>query len=117
MNGSPSRPLDFLQGVIAPMLTPVHADRALDLDGAAAFVEWLVSRRSVRTVFARSGMGKMYTFTVAETKAFGEAVVQAAGGRIGVLLGAAGEWRTRETDRTHKPEAERYLAQAVELTQ
>lgn len=112
-----SESLDFLQGVIAPMLTPVHADQTLDLDGAEAFVEWLVSRGCVRTVFARSGMGKMYTFTVEEAKQFGEAVVRAASGRIGVLLGASGEWRTRDQDRARKPNPERYLAQAVELTQ
>lgn len=117
MNRAGSPPLDFLQGVIAPMLTPVHADGTLDLPGAAAFVEWLVSRKCVRTVFARSGMGKMFTFTVAETKQFGEAVAQAANGRIGVLLGCSGEWTTRHLDRTEKPDAERYLAQAVELTQ
>src|SRR5579884_771997 len=112
-----SDPLDFLQGVIAPMLTPIHADHTLDLEGAEAFVEWLISRGCVRTVFARSGMGKMYTFTVEETKALGTAVVRAARGRIGVLLGASGEWRTRDRDRTQKPDSERYLAQAVELTQ
>ncbi|HZP81342.1 MAG TPA: dihydrodipicolinate synthase family protein [Chthonomonadaceae bacterium] len=109
-------PLPFLQGVIAPMLTPVHADGSLDLAGAAALVNWLVERKYVRTVFARSGMGKMFTFTVAETRQFAEAVIQAAEGRIGVIVGASGEWLTRAQDRTQKPEAERYLAQAVELT-
>lgn len=109
-------PPDFLQGVIAPMLTPIHADGSLDLEGAAAFVERLVSRGCVRTVFARSGMGKMFTFTVEETKAFGEAVVRAADGRIGVLLGAAGEWLTRDQDRACRPDSETYLAQAIELT-
>jgi 4-hydroxy-tetrahydrodipicolinate synthase len=110
-------PPDFLQGVIAPMFTPVHADGALDLPGAAALVEWLIAKRRVRSVFARSGMGKMFSFTVEETKRFGEAVVQANQGRLGVLLGAGGEWTTREQDRKRKPDAERYLAQAVELTQ
>jgi 4-hydroxy-tetrahydrodipicolinate synthase len=113
----PQQPLHFLEGVIAPMFTPVHADCELDLPGAAAFVDWLVSRQVVRTAFARSGMGKMYTFTVAETKRFGETVVSAARGRIGVILGASGEWLTRQEDRTNKPDAELYLAQAVELTQ
>ncbi len=110
------KPLPFLEGVIAPMFTPIHADRELDLPGAAAFVEWLIARGCVRTVFARSGMGKMYTFTVVETKRFGEAVAQAARGRIGVILGAGGEWLSRQEDRSRKPDAERYLAQAVELT-
>lgn len=117
MSSSPPEPLEFLQGCIAPMLTPVHADGSLDLPGAAAMVEWLAARRTVRSVFARSGMGKMFTFSVAETKQFGEAVVKAARGRVGILLGASGEWRTREKDRTMKPQAEKYLAQAVELTQ
>src|SRR5690349_1988075 len=111
------QPPAFLEGVISPMFTPIHADGALDLPGATAFVDWLVSRRCVRTVFARSGMGKMFTFTVAETKRFGEEVVRAARGRISVLLGASGEWLTRSEDGSPKPDAGRYLAQAVELTQ
>lgn len=115
-NAQRSTPLPFLQGVIAPMFTPVHADGSLDLAGAAAFVNGLVARKCVRTAFARSGMGKMFTFTVAETKQFAEAVIKAAEGRIGVIVGASGEWLTRAEDRTKKPEAERYLAQAVELT-
>ena len=108
--------LPFLEGVIAPMLTPIHKDGSLDLPGAASFVEWLISRRCVRSVFARSGMGKMFTFTVDETKRFGETVVKAANGKLGVLIGSSGEWVTRDKDRTQKPEAELYLAQAVELT-
>lgn len=116
MSTESSHPLPFLEGVIAPMLTPIHSDGSLDLPGAASFVEWLVSRRCVRSVFARSGMGKMFTFSVDETKRFGETVVKAANGRIGVLIGSSGEWTTRDKDRSHKPDAERYLSQAVELS-
>ncbi len=116
MSTESSHNLPFLEGVIAPMLTPVHSDGSLDLTGAASFIEWLISRRCVRSVFARSGMGKMFTFTVDETKHFGETVVKAANGKIGVLIGSSGEWTTRDKDRTHKPDAEKYLTQAVELT-
>ena len=111
------QPPDYLKGVIAPMFTPVHADRTLDMEGATAMVEWLVGLRHVRSVFARSGLGKMFTFTVDETKQLGAAIVKAAKGRIGVLLGASGEWLDRDKDRSKKPDSERYLAQAVELTQ
>lgn len=96
------------------MLTPVHSDLTLDLQGAAAMVEWLITRKCVSTVFARSGMGKMYTFTVEEAKALGKTVVNAASGRLRVLLGASGEWRTRAEGVL--PDPETYLAQAVALT-
>lgn len=103
-----------LQGVIAPMLTPVRADLSLDFEGTAAMVEWLISRGCVTTVFARSGMGGMFTFTLQEALQLGAAVMQAAAGRIHVLLGASGEWLNRSSDVL--PDADRYIEQAVELT-
>src|SRR5579862_226969 len=109
MNLMANQRSDFIQGVIAPMLTPVHADFTLDLPGVSAMVEWLISRQCVQAIFARSGMGKMYTFTVAETKALGAAVVEAAQGRIGVLLGASGEWLDR--DQGGLPDSDTYLEQ------
>jgi 4-hydroxy-tetrahydrodipicolinate synthase len=110
----PAGPPDFMRGVIAPMYTPCHRNRSLDYEGAKAMVKWLASRRCVRTVFARSGMGKMFTFTVAETKRFAETVRQAIGGRMGLLVGAGGEWLNR--DKGERPDPDRYTEQAVELT-
>jgi len=101
------------------MLTPVLPDARMSLDypGAAEYVKWLISRGCVRSVFARSGMGKMYSFTLMETKMLCADVIKAAHGKLGVMIGCGGEWLERRTDPTLKPNPRRYLAQAIELTQ
>lgn len=104
----------WLQGVIAPMFTPVDRTLRIEESGVKAFVEWLASRGCVRTVFARSGMGKMFTFTVAEACRLGEVVREAINGRMGMVLGAGGEWLHR--DRGERPDPGRYVEQAIEIT-
>ncbi len=108
------RQTDKLSSVIAPMLTPCLADGSLDLDGARAMVDYLAETGRVRSIFARSGMGRMFTFTVAETKSLGRAVREAAGDRVGFLLGCGGEWLERDTG--GHPDPNVYLNQAIELT-
>ncbi len=101
-------------GVIAPMYTPIHRDGSLDLAGTAEMVRWLADCGCVRTVFARSGMGKMFTFTVEETRQFAETVRQALQPGMGMLLGAGGEWLNRDAG-GHADELT-YTSQAIELT-
>lgn len=108
------KPLECLRGITAPFFTPCDAEGKLDLDGAAALTDWLAGRRCVRSLFVRSGMGKMFTFTVDETRQLARAVFDANAARMGLLVGAAGEWL--EKDRGAYPDPERYTAQAVELT-
>ena len=103
-----------LSGVIAPMYTPVSHDGRLDEAGTRAMVEWLAACGCVRSVFARSGMGKMFTFTVDETRRFASVVQDAIGGRMGLLVGAGGEWLNRDRG-GHAPE-DTYVRQAIELT-
>lgn len=110
----PAEPPDFLRGVIAPMLTPCRPDGSLDLPGVKRQAKWLAERRCVRTLFARSGMGRMFAFTMDETRRYAETVKEAVGERMGMLLGAGGEWLEKE--RGERPDPERYTAQAVELT-
>jgi dihydrodipicolinate synthase/N-acetylneuraminate lyase len=114
-NGYIGSPHHFLCGVITPMLTPVHSDLSMDYAGAQSMVNWLATRGCVRTVFVRSGMGRMFSFTVEETKRLAEAVHEANQGRMGLLIGAAGEWLDQKSGT--RPDSERYIAQAVELTQ
>lgn len=109
-----STTLNFLNGVIAPMLTPCRSNGSLDLDGVRGMVGWWKTRRGLNTIFARSGMGKMFSFTVEETLSLARAVRADAAGRFGVLVGAAGEWLTyREGTR---PDRNTYLTQAIYLT-
>ncbi|UCH34969.1 MAG: dihydrodipicolinate synthase family protein [Armatimonadota bacterium] len=109
----PSPPA-FLTGVITPMYTPRHEDGRLDLDGARSMVKWLKSRNCVSSVFARSGVGEMYAFTVEETRQFIDAVVDEAAGEIGVLAGCAGEFDGKPE---HRPDAAVYTEQAAGLAQ
>jgi dihydrodipicolinate synthase/N-acetylneuraminate lyase len=96
------------------MFTPRHANGRLDLDGARSMVRWLKDRKCVSSIFARSGVGEMYAFTVEETRQFVDAVVDAAAGEISVIAGCAGEF---DGDLEHRPDPARYTAQAVSLAQ
>lgn len=104
---------DFLRGAIAPLFTPFDAQGRLDLAAIPSLLQWLY-RGGARSVFARSGMGRMHTFTVAETKALAEAVMRAERGGMGVLLGCSGEWLGRA--RGERPDPDHYVEQAAELT-
>ena len=112
--GSRSSPPRFLTGVITPMFTPRHADGSLDLAGARSMVKWLKSRKCVSSIFARSGVGEMYVFTVEETRQLVDAVVSEAAGEIGVLAGCAGEF---DGNAEHRPDPARYTEQAIMLSQ
>ncbi len=112
-----SRPglMDSLCGITAPFFTPCDANGRLDLQGAASLTDWLASRRCVRSVFVRSGMGRMFSFTTDETRQLARAVLAANKGRMGVLVGAAGEWLDKETG--GYPDPGDYTEQAIALTQ
>jgi len=114
MTGSQACPPKFLTGVITPMFTPRHADGRLDLDGVRNLVRWLKDRKCVSSIFARSGVGEMYAFTVEETRQLIAAVVDAAAGEIGVIAGCAGEF---DGNPEHCPDPARYTEQAVSLGQ
>ena len=104
--------LPFPHGVIAPMFTPFRKDGEIDLEGAANLVRYLAGTGYVDGIFVRSGLGQMYTLTVAETLALARAAVDAAQGSVPILVGCAGEW---DGDLSRRPDPERYLEQSVYL--
>ena len=104
---------EFLKGVIAPMFTPCNADGSLDTKGARGFAQFLLDRDAITTVFPRSGLGKMYTFKRDEVKEIIDAVMDAVGGKIGVIPGTAGIW---DRDFNKKPDPERYTEETIELS-
>lgn len=107
-------PPRFCTGVVAPLFTPARPDGAVDPDSAAGLVDHLAGTGAVRSVFCRSGLGKMYTFTVDDTKRLARAVVGRAKRRgLGALVGCAGEWLRR--DEGVLPDPERYTEQSVTL--
>lgn len=123
-------PLPFLTGVIAPMYTPFDSKGNIDLPGVKEMVGWLKSRRVVRSIFVRSGVGQMYTYRLTEAKQVFDAAIEAAGGEIGILAGCAGEFpevieskgeylsqKSRPADRSPRLDREKYTAQSIELAQ
>ena len=105
---------EFLTGVIAPMFTPCNEDGSLDPKGASEFARFLLERGAVTTIFARSGLGRMYTFTKAEVKQIIDAVIETVGAQAGVVAGTAGIW---DRNPSEKPDPHRYTEEAIELTQ
>jgi 4-hydroxy-tetrahydrodipicolinate synthase len=102
------------------MFTPFRLDGSLDLDGAANLVQYLSSSDQepepyagrVDGIFVRSGLGQMYTFSVEETLALARAALEAAAGKVPVLVGAAGEWNG---DPSNRPNGKRYTEQSIAL--
>lgn len=102
----------FPRGVITPMPTPFAKSGEIDLGGAANLVRYLVGTGYVDGIFVRSGIGQMYAFTVEETLALARTAIEAAEGRVPILVGCAGEW---DGDPSHRPDPERYTEQSVHL--
>lgn len=102
-----------LSGVIAPMFTPVREDRSLDERGAVETARWLVEQGCVRSVFVRSGMGKMFSFTLPETRQLATWVRRALPSHVGMIVGCAGEWLDKGLG---YPDPTLYTKQACELT-
>jgi len=103
----------FLKGVIAPMFTPCKPDGSLDPWGAAEFANFLCGRDGISSVFPRSGLGRMYTFTKEEVKLIIDAVIDAVAGDAGVIPGTAGIW---DKNPRKKPDPQRYTAETTELS-
>jgi 4-hydroxy-tetrahydrodipicolinate synthase len=104
--------VEKIRGVIAPMFTPFTASGELDLKGAANLVRHLADTGYVDGVFVRSGLGQMYTFTAAEVLDLAKAALDAAEGRLPILVGCAGEWNG---DLERRPDPKRYLEETIKL--
>lgn len=97
---------------MVPMLTPSLEDGSLHEEGIRALVRHFRSLGFISAIFVRSGVGQMYTFSVAEVKHIIDVAVEEAGGEIAILAGAAGEY---DNNPAHRPGRERYTEQTVEL--
>ena len=103
----------FLTGVITPMYTPCDREGRLDERGLRSMVDWLKGRKAITTLFPRSGVGKMYTFTFEEVKLITDIVLSQANGEIYVMPGTAGEY---DHNPQHKPDPDRYTQHSIELS-
>jgi 4-hydroxy-tetrahydrodipicolinate synthase len=105
---------EFLTGAIAPMFTPFNEDDTIDLTGISEMIRWLGRKGHVRTVFIRSGIGRMHTFLASEVKLFAEVALKTARSetKMGVIVGCSGEF---DWDPRHRPEPSRYISQGIEI--
>jgi len=101
----------YLKGIIVPMLTPCHEDGSLDDEAIRALVRHFKSLGFVSALFVRSGVGQMYTFSVADAKHIFDVATEEAG-EIPVMAGAAGEY---DNHPAHRPDPDGYAGQTVEL--
>jgi dihydrodipicolinate synthase/N-acetylneuraminate lyase len=118
----------YLTGVIVPMFTPCGPGGMIDWDGFRTFVVWLRDHPCITTLFVRCGLGKMYTYTVADTKRAIDITMEALEGKKPAMFGTFGEY-FREgvppgVDLTHyktigknRPDPVQYLDQTLELTE
>ncbi|HRS94657.1 MAG TPA: dihydrodipicolinate synthase family protein [Candidatus Latescibacteria bacterium] len=104
----------YLHGVITPMFTPCNSDGSLDEKGIRAFVDYLIGTGCITTLFARSGLGRMYSFSYEDVKWFADVVLDQAAGRIPVMIGTTGIWGR---DFHHRPGNEIFTRQSIELSQ
>lgn len=100
---------EFLTGVITPMFTACNQDGSLDEEGIRSHVQWLKKTEAVSTLFVRSGVGKMFTFSVEETKRMAEIVIDEAKRDLYVLVGASGDFSKG------KPREEKHIEESLEL--
>ena len=109
------RPMpEFLTGVITPMLTAFNEDGSLDEDGIRAMVRWLKSTGAVTTIFARSGVGQMFTFSFDEVKTMIDVSISEAKDEIYVMPGTSGVLPDGRIGPGHDEQL--YVSQTVELS-
>lgn len=75
-----------VRGVWAAITTPFTADEEIDEAGLRANVERLIDDYRVSGVFCVGAMGEFWSLTDAERRRVAEIVVDAAAGRIGVIV-------------------------------
>lgn len=103
---------DYLVGVITPMFTPAREDGTIDEDGLRQYTRRLVREPSVTSLFWRSGVGRMYTFSMEEIRWSLDIVLSEAGEKKPVLLGASGCYHG---DFTRTADPVRYKEETLEL--
>ena len=86
-----------LEGVIAPIVTPVRgngAADAIDFDGLAGFAEWL-AEKGVDGIFVAGTTGRFSFFTPEQNAAACKAVSDAVGDRLTIYGGCCDSGRNR----------------------
>ncbi|MDX2177594.1 MAG: dihydrodipicolinate synthase family protein [Candidatus Sumerlaeia bacterium] len=104
----------YLVGAVAPLFTPERPDGRIDFDGLEAQADFLCSSGAVSAVIARSGVGRMWSYTMEECRDAFRVVLDVARGRKAVLANCAGVW---DGNRSEPPRPAVYRRQAAELAE
>jgi 4-hydroxy-tetrahydrodipicolinate synthase len=104
----------FLHGVITPMFTPCNQDGSFDEKGIRSFVDYLIGTESITALFARSGLGRMYSFSMEDVKWYTDTIIDQAAERIPVMIGTTGIWGR---DFNKRPGNAVFTRQSIELSQ
>lgn len=104
---------EFLTGVITPMYMPCLDEKALDEKGFRNMVDFFKETGSIRTLFPRCGLGKMYTYTPEDVKQVIDIVSSQNAGELYFMPGTAGYYTNDPSD---KPDPEVYTQQSLELS-
>lgn len=83
-----------LQGIIPPLVTPMHAGESIDLAGLRTHIDWLLEH-GVHGIFVLGTTGEFYALDEAEKQAITAAAVQHVNRRSPVFVGTGAE-STRE---------------------
>ena len=79
------------RGTFTVMVTPFDAAGAVDLPALADFVEWQIAE-GIHGLIPLGSTGEFLSLTEAERYAVAHTVVEAAAGRVPVLIGTGAEW-------------------------
>lgn len=104
---------EFATGVITPVFTPALEGGRLDPKGFGNYVRYLVDQPDITTLFIRCGSGRMYTYTVEETKTVIDIATDIAAGRKYTTFGTFGEFSGNPDER---PDPQRFVDQTLELS-
>ena len=78
--------MSILQGVITPVLTPMHADESINIDALPALIDRQI-QAGVHGIFCLGTNGEFYNLTLDEKLMVIEATVKAVNGRVPVFAG------------------------------
>lgn len=84
-----------LQGIYTPLITPFHADGAVDYDALADLVERLIAA-GVHGLISGGSTGENYAETVEERLEIAHFITERAKGRLPVIVGT-GAMRTPDS--------------------
>ena len=79
-----------IQGTFTVMVTAFDDNGSVDLDAQARFTDWQV-RNGIHGLIPLGSTGEFLSMSFAERKAVAECVINAAKGRVPVLVGAGAE--------------------------